>query len=118
MKGYETNIIVIVYPEHFLQFLLLVPVLDLLGHQRRELIFIYGTRAILVHLRHHLLYLFSFQEDAQCLQGILELVNIDTAGLILIEEREGVLDLVDLLLRKRFLYENDLLYSSSTLPDS
>ena len=84
--------------EHLEDLLLGVLLAHLAGHHLEELGELNGARAVGVNVGDHLLELLLLDLEAEGAHGGLELAVVNVAGVISIEEVEGLADLLDLLL--------------------
>merc|ERR1719271_172192 len=76
---------------------------DLLRHHRHELRKLDGPRPIIVDVLDHLLDLLLLRLEAESAHGDLELLRVDGAGTVSVEQVKGFLDLLLLLLSELLL---------------
>merc|ERR1719272_2783753 len=75
-----------------------IPVQDLMSHHFQELLVANGATSIVVDIGDHLLDLLLLGLKAKCTHGDLQLLGVDLSRAIGVEEVEGLLDLLLLLL--------------------
>merc|ERR1712046_15633 len=84
--------------EHLLDILTGVLLTHLASHHGEELSKLDGAVAVVVNGGDHLLELLVLDLEAEGTHGGLELADVDGAGLVTVEEVEGLTDLVHLLI--------------------
>merc|ERR1719161_3211754 len=98
-----SGLVVIEEPERLEDLVLRVTVKDLLRHHRHELRKFDGPRPIIVDVLDHLLDLLLLRLEAKSAHGDLELLRVDGAGTVSVEQVKGFLDLLLLLLSELLL---------------
>merc|ERR1719504_338976 len=98
-----SGLVVIEEPERLEDLVLRVTVKDLLRHHRHELRKFDGPRPIIVDVLDHLLDLLLLRLEAESAHGDLELLRVDGAGTVSVEQVKGFLDLLLLLLSELLL---------------
>merc|ERR1719449_114483 len=103
LKEILARLIVVEEPESLEDLVLGVAIEDLVRHHLQELFIFDGARSVIVHIADHLLDLFFLGLEAERAHRDLQLLCIDVAAAIGVEEIEGLLDLLLLLLRQLLL---------------
>merc|ERR1719498_910197 len=103
LEGNLAGLIIVEEAERLQDFVLRVPVQDLVRHHLQELLVLDGAGAIVIHIRNHFLDLFLLWFEAERAHRDLQLLRINGARAIGIEEVEGLLDLLLLLFSQLLL---------------
>merc|ERR1719231_266453 len=97
------GLVIIEEPESLEDLVLRVTVENLLRHHGHKLRELDGARPIIVDILDHLLDLLFLGLEAESTHCDLELLRVDGAGTVSVEQVEGFLDLLLLLLRELLL---------------
>merc|ERR1711883_37286 len=97
-EGDLVGVVVIEELEHLLDILAGVLLAHLASHHLEELAELDGAVAVVVNVGDHLLELLVLDLEPEGAHGGLELTHVDGAGLVTVEEVEGLTDLVHLLI--------------------
>mmetsp|Transcript_105635 Transcript_105635/g.128920 ORF Transcript_105635/g.128920 Transcript_105635/m.128920 type:complete len:240 (-) Transcript_105635:36-755(-) len=97
------SFIVVEEPEGLQDFIFGIAVQDLVGHHLQELLITNGAGAIIIHIRDHLLNFLLLWLETQGPHGHLQLLGVDLATAIGVEQIEGLLNLLLLLIRELLL---------------
>merc|ERR1739848_684367 len=97
-EGDLASVVIVEELEHLLDVLAGVLLAHLASHHLEELTELDGTVAVVVNVGDHLLELLLLDLEAEGTHGGLELADVDGAGLVTVEEVEGLTDLVHLLI--------------------
>merc|ERR1719387_846554 len=87
------SLVVIEEPERLQNFVLRVAVQNLVRHHLQKLLVLDRAAAIVVNVRDHLLDLLLLGLETERTHGDLELLRVDVAAAVGVEEVEGLLDL-------------------------
>merc|ERR1719342_1670758 len=98
-----SSLVIVEETESLEDLVLRVAVQDLVRHHLQELLVANGATAIIVHIGNHLLDLLFFGLETQGAHGHLQLLTVDLTRPISVEEIEGLLDLLFLLLGQLLL---------------
>merc|ERR1719181_2419859 len=98
-----SRLVIIEEAESFQDFVLWISVQDLVCHHLEEFFILNGTTSIIIDVRNHFLNFLFLGLEAKCAHCNLELLGIDGATAIGIEEVKGLLDFLLLLLGKLLL---------------
>merc|ERR1712046_403589 len=97
-EGDLVGVVVIEELEHLLDVLACVLLTHLASHHLEKLGELDGAVSVVVDVGDHLLELLVLNLEAEGTHGGLELADVDGAGLVTVEEVEGLTDLVHLLI--------------------
>merc|ERR1711977_811371 len=103
LEGDLSCLVVIEEPECLQDLVLRIPVQDLVRHHLQELLVLDRPAAIVIHIRDHLLDLLLLRFETQSAHRNFELLGVDGATAVGVEEVEGLLDLLLLLLSELLL---------------
>mmetsp|Transcript_98653 Transcript_98653/g.255041 ORF Transcript_98653/g.255041 Transcript_98653/m.255041 type:complete len:247 (+) Transcript_98653:90-830(+) len=103
LEGDLAGLVVVEEAEGLQDFVLGITVEDLVRHHLQELLVADGAAAIIIDIRDHLLDLLLLGLEAQGAHGDLQLLGVDLAGAIRVEQVERLLDLLLLLVSKLLL---------------
>mmetsp|Transcript_105636 Transcript_105636/g.128923 ORF Transcript_105636/g.128923 Transcript_105636/m.128923 type:complete len:202 (-) Transcript_105636:36-641(-) len=103
LEGNLSSLVIVEKAEGLQDLILGIAVQDLVGHHLQELLITNGAGAIIIHIRDHLLNFLLLWLETQGPHGHLQLLGVDLATAIGVEQIEGLLNLLLLLIRELLL---------------
>merc|ERR1712085_192471 len=103
LERYLPGLVVVEEPECFQDLVLRITIQDLVRHHLQELLVPYRPAPVVVHVRDHLLDLLLLWLEAESAHRDLQLLGVDLAGAVRVEQVERLLDLLLLLLGELLL---------------